>query len=536
MSKFNTAGARTNVRAPITAVRAEGKQTFQGAPAFSRDAKSELFTLAVANMVSERTFYERPDQRDARFEALVAHVAVEDPQWMARFLPWLRGTANMRSASLVGGLEAARALGAAGRQDALVRPRQLVSAVLQRPDEPAEALAYWLSRHGRRLPKGVKRGIADAARRHYTQKMALKYDTGTHAAQETIGFADVIEMVHPIPRDAVQSALFRWLLDRRRGATRKVRGKNVTVPEVLKTVAATREVRQAAAEDASVLADAAVLAQTGITWEEQRSSAITATTSDADKAALWEAKIPTMGYMALLRNLRGFDEAGVSDAVAQTVAARLADPAEVVASRQFPFRFLSAWKAVQGMRWAQALETALGHSLANVPALKGRTLILVDQSGSMYWANSAYSQVTLAEIAAIFGSALALRAEHARLVQYGSSSEQVKFAPGVGSLLRVAERFQNMGGTNTAAAVAAHYHGHDRVIIITDEQAAPYGRATPGELVPKFIPVYTWNLGGYQYGHDVAGEQLRYTFAGLTDQAWSAIELLEAGQDGTWPF
>lgn len=541
MSKFNNAGVRTNVHAPITAVPAEGKRTFEGAQAFSRDAKSELFVLAVANMVSEKTFYERPGQRDERFEKLVAQVAVEDPQWMARFLPWLRDTANMRSASLVAGLEGARALGIAGCDDPLVRPRQMVAAVLLRPDEPAEALAYWLSRHGRRIPKGIKRGIADAARRHYTQKMALKYDAGTHADQGTIGFADVIEMVHPVPRDAVQSALFGWLLDRRRGATRKVRGKNVTVPEALKTVTATREVRKAAAEDASILADAETLAATGITWEEQRSSGINASSSRADKAALWEAKIPTMGYMALLRNLRGFDEAGVSDAVAQTVANRIADPAEVAASRQFPFRFLSAYKAVESMRWGPALETALSHSLVNVPALKGRTLILVDQSGSMHWTNSAYSKVTLAQIAAIFGSALALRADHARLVQYGDGSEQVKFAPGVGSILRVSERFRNMGGTNTAAAVAAHYHGHDRVIIITDEQAAPYRAgynrmATPSSLVPKFIPVYTWNLAGYEHGHDVAGEHLRYTFAGLTDQAWNAIELLEAGHDGDWPF
>ena len=64
-----------------------------------------------------------------------------------------------------------------------------------------------------------------------------------------------------------------------------------------------------------------------------------------------------MGYMALLRNLRNFDQAGVSDEVAATVAAQLADPDEVARSRQLPMRFLSAYRAAPSLRWAYALET-----------------------------------------------------------------------------------------------------------------------------------------------------------------------------------
>ncbi|MET9731017.1 TROVE domain-containing protein [Streptomyces sp. NPDC006458] len=60
-------------------------------------------------------------------------------------------------------------------------------------------------------------------------------------------------------------------------------------------------------------------------------------------AAAWEAIIRSMGLMALTRNLRNFDEAGVSDEAAEQVAARLADPEEVRRSRQFPYRFLSAY-------------------------------------------------------------------------------------------------------------------------------------------------------------------------------------------------
>jgi hypothetical protein len=105
------------------------------------------------------------------------------------------------------------------------------------------------------------------------------------------------------------------------------------------------------------------------------------------------------------------------------------------------------------------------------------------------------------------------------------------------SILRVLERFGHLGGTNTADAVRRHYRGHDRVVIVTDEQAwaGRYG-AEPTAAVPANVPVYTWNLAGYHYGHGPSGMALRHTFGGLTDAGFGMIPLLEAGRAGTWPF
>ena len=69
--------------------------------------------------------------------------------------------------------------------------------------------------------------------------------------------------------------------------------------------------------------------------------------------------IPSMGYMALLRNLRNFDEAGISDERARYVREVLADPERVAKSRQFPYRFWSAYKNVPSLDWASTLEKAL---------------------------------------------------------------------------------------------------------------------------------------------------------------------------------
>ena len=242
-----------------------------------------------------------------------------------------------------------------------------------------------------------------------------------------------------------------------------------------------------------------------------------------------------MGFMAQLRNLRNFDDAGVPDEVAGDVIARLTDPEQVAKSRQFPFRFLSAYRAAPSLRWSYPLERGLHLSLANVPALPGRTVVLVDRSGSMFDGVSAKSGLNRADTAALFGSALALRSEHADLVEFGTRSQPVTFRKAE-SVLKVITQFSAMGGTNTADAIRQHYRDgfHSRVVIITDEQAHYGYGGDPGSVVPAHVPVYTWNLAGYKHGHGPSGSGNRHTFGGLTDSAFRMIPLLEASRDARW--
>src|SRR5690606_9978915 len=75
----------------------------------------------------------------------------------------------------------------------------------------------------------------------------------------------------------------------------------------------------------------------GMTWE-----ALSGVIEGGMDAKAWESIIPSMGYMATLRNLRNFLDAGVDRKILDSLAAWLADPDEVVKSRQLPLRFLSA--------------------------------------------------------------------------------------------------------------------------------------------------------------------------------------------------
>ena len=513
MSKFNRGRPRIVAQAPLVTDVLATSRTHEGAPGFARDAKSELFLLAVSNMVKEDTFYEKAKARDDRYTQLVRAVAVSDPEWTARFLVWLRNEANMRSASLVGALEAARAM----VQAKVPGSRAIVRDVLQRADEPGEALAYWTSTYGRAIPKPVKRGIADSVVRLYNERSLLKYDTDSKGFR----FGDVIELTHPAADKIWQGELFEVALARRRG-------REVDFTGQLDLLQANAAFRRDVALEPELALSASALHEAGMTWED----ALSLVGSKGSKAKLWEALIPSMGYMALLRNLRNFDQAGISGEAVQQVIAKLTDPWQVRKSRQFPFRFFSAYKALDSVRWSQALEVAFDLTVENIPELPGRSLVLVDRSGSMFMPVSGKSNMIRAEVGALFGAALALRNPgRVTLVQYGSTAHEVPYRAG-GSVLRLMGQFTNLGGTYTAAATRQFYNGHDRVLVVTDEQHHDGGA---GSVVPSRIPVYTWNLAGYRYGGD-AGTDNRWTFGGLTDKGFQMVPLLEHGQNGTWPF
>jgi hypothetical protein len=514
--KFNKPGARARVgTTPIQTPAAPSVVNFQGGEGYTRDQLSELFILGVSNLVSEKTHHDSGLKRDERFTRLIQAVASqpENTPWLAGYLPWLRKKANMRTAPIMGALDAAAAMVAAG----IPGSRQLIANSMDRADEPGEAMAYWFANYRRKLPKAVKRGIADAAQRLYTERSLLKYDTASHAFR----FGDVIQLCHVVPATMNQSDLFKHALDRRHG--RKIESIPLTLPIIIARFGA----KNAAVEDL----DEVTIKKAGMTWENTISKA----TTPAQKRVAWTQQIPSMGYMALLRNLRNIEQADLTEHVLNYVAAVIADPAQVARSRQFPFRFLSAAEAVNSLRWAWPLEQALQHSVSNVPELSGNTLIMVDCSGSMSYLNSGHSQMNMRQIAGLFGSALYLR-NHGRatLVRYGNSSTEVTASPGTSILKLATSAFPDMGGTETAKAIGQRLtNAHSRVILITDEQ---HHGMPPHTVVPPEIPLYVFNLVGHQYGSMPTNANRVTIGGGLTDGAFKVISLLEAGRNGTWPW
>lgn len=552
--KFNT---------PLPA-RKPDTLTHEGGPGFTRaSVKDELFVLGMANFVGEETFYETAKSRDDRFVRLIHEATRQDPTWTRKFIVWLRGSANMRSAPIVAAVEYVRAGGPNGRQ--------LVRDVLQRPDEPAEMLGYIAHTGGkvRHPSKPIKRGIADSLGRLYTERNVLRYDgVGTE-----IRFGDVVDIVHPRAADvlkdvdlatfegdigyrvAKQAALYEHLLDRRHGRPNPI-------PSMLKTLRLDETLRGVPSEHRRAYLGQAVEAG----WDWKRIGGWAPGGMDAEA---WEAAIPNMGLMALVRNLRNFDDAGISQAAKMEVTRRLMVEDEVRRSRQFPLRFLTAWKAVNSIHWGMGLEAALNHSLVNVPNLPGRTLILVDISPSMR--DHVISRRTDGkadrtiqpwrwEAAGVFGAALAQRAEHSDVVLFDFNVvARAKMAKG-DSILRFVEQCGEWAnkscGTDILAALSTSYDGHDRVVILTDEQNG-YPQVTSGPTQQYYhnhlgryidyrrtgwsqvehikVPVFTFNLGGYSKGV-TPNERNWTTLGGLSDACFGLIPIVEKRHQGLWPW
>jgi hypothetical protein len=511
MSKFNSAAASA-ARSGVITTTGERTLTAEGGPGFVRDAKSELFLLAVGSFLTEDKFYESGDEGTTRFRTLVDAVTKEDPAWMREFLPWLRHRANIRTAAIVGAAEYVRAGGAGGRK--------VVGAVLSRADEPGELLAYWTSQYGRRIPQPIKRGVADSLHLLYTQQSVAKWDS----ARRAFRFADVVELTHPAPVTPTESALYRWLLDDRRA-----RGVLTSDLEWLYR----REQALRSHDPRAALLTELQDGNPTVTWETVSSAGV-----GKLSASEWLALYEHMGYMARLRNLRNLDEAGVSFADKQRIGMALADPEQVAKSKQLPMRFLSAWHAVNDVAWHPYLSQALDASLEAVPTLPGKWLVMLDASGSMSMHMSSHSAMTCYSAGSVFAAAFARRND-AQIRTYSNAVSPVFPKRAGENTLQTVNRLGGSGywmggGTYTAEAVKVAFNegSYDHVLLITDEQAW-FG--DPSNSVPKSVPLYTFNVAGHRAANTETNFN-RVTVGGLSDAGFQMMAAIESARGGSWPW
>ena len=197
-----------------------GTATHNGGAGFARDLKTELFLRATTGFAGENKFYEKAEDADTRAIQLARELSVGDWKWFSDFVVWLRNDGNIRTMSIMLAAEGVNArLAAKVRVPAdpdnpgqfLVSHRKLIEKVLQRPDEPGELIAYWINSYGRKIPQPLKRGAADALTRMLNQRQALRYDKEGKAVR----IADVIDLVHPKAKSALQGDLFQYLITNR---------------------------------------------------------------------------------------------------------------------------------------------------------------------------------------------------------------------------------------------------------------------------------------------------------------------------------
>jgi 60 kDa SS-A/Ro ribonucleoprotein len=162
--------------------------------------------------------------------------------------------------------------------------------------------------------------------------------------------------------------------------------------------------------------------------------------------------------------------------------------------RVLPFRFLAA--ARYAPQWEESLERAMLSSLKEQEKLPGRTVLLVDVSGSMMVALSRRSEMLRTDAA--YGLAILLREICEKAITFTFSDNLVEVPPRRGFALRDAlDASQPHSATYLGRALEKIQEKYDRIIVITDEQAHDH---VPGPRGQGYVINVASNKNGVGYG------------------------------------
>lgn len=383
-------------------------KTHEGGPARVIDPAEALRRSVMACLLWENEFYEDGQTIAARVRELVPRVAATR---VAALAIEAREAMKLRHMPLLLVREMARHASHRG----LVA--ETLARVIQRADELAEFVAiYWAD--GRvPLSAQVKKGLA-AAFPKFDEYALAKYDRAG-----AVRLRDVLFLCHAKPNDADQAGLWKRLIEG-----------TLLTPD---------------------------------TWE-------VALSAGGDKRAHWERLLAErkLGALALLRNLRNMQQAGVRE---EAVFAALA---AMKTERVLPFRFLTA--ARYAPQWEEALEQAMFRAVSGAEKLAGRTVLLVDVSGSMDAPLARRSEMVRMDAAC--GVAVLLREVCEAVEVYSFSGNLARVPSRRGFALRDAiVSSQPHGATYLGKALDGLTAAYDRILVVTDEQAhdrvpSPRGR------------------------------------------------------------
>lgn len=382
-----------------------------GHAAYSMADKDKLVTQVLTSFFNESKFY---GDNTAEMQRTIKSVIASDPAFVARLAVFARREFNMRSVAHV--LTAYLAHEVEGKPFA----KETIKAVSLRGDDVTEIMSCYINLFGKRpIPNSLKKGIADVLQ-GFDEYTIAKYKGEGNAVK----MRDLLCICRPTPTSKEQSELWSRLLNG-----------ELEVP---------------------------------YTWETELSA-------HGNNAESWEQLIESgkVGYMALLRNLRNILNANPSNV--NKVLDIIQNPERVRKSRQLPFRFLSAYKELQGIgssRVFDALENAIEASIENLPKIPGKTVIAVDTSASMQRNISDKSNVTCGEIAMLLGLLANRICEDCIFYTFDTSLKKHAVSHKTAILSTVCDRPRG-GGTNMylpfEKMIEDKIHA-DRIIILSDTE------------------------------------------------------------------
>lgn len=404
----------------------------------------QLRRSVMANLLWENEFYEDGVSIAQRIQTLAGEVT---PEQLAEVAVEARDKHNLRHVPLL--LTTQLVKHGAGKQGLVA---DTIFKVVQRADELAELVSLYWKGGKKPLSAQLKKGLAKAFTKFNAYSLA-KYNRDTE-----VKLRDVLFLVHAKGKDAEQQAVFDQLA-----------AGTLAAPD---------------------------------TWE-------VALSGGANKKETWERllKEGKLGYMALLRNLRNMQQAGVDRTlVRDAILARKG------ADKVLPFRFVAAAKAAP--TYENDLDTAMLAHLAQMPKLKGKTVVIVDTSGSMHAQLSGKSDMNRMQAAGTVAAILREICEEPVIYATAGDDWQRKHATmevparrGMALVDAVGSLQSKIGGggiflTQVMDFILAKEKTADRVIVFTDEADCDTRPEGAPSKAKKFDGAnhYIVNVGSYKNG------------------------------------
>lgn len=339
---------------------------------------------------------------------------------------------------------------------------KLLPQIITRADMLTDFVAiYWKENgKGASICNKAKKGLADAFHNFNEYKFA-KYDRDAE-----IKLRDVMFLCHPKPTNEYEEALFN-----------KVAERTLAIPD---------------------------------TWE-------VALSAGKDKKATWTRLINEgkLGGKATLMNLRNMKDAKVDRYVIEDALKNLNG------TMLLPLDFLKA--ANYASEFRSQISEAMVNSYKNLPKLPGRTLFIVDISGSMHSYISGKSEFNRMQVAEAMAMLAANQCERCEIVATAGddwkrvhSSELIRYPEkGFGLMKQIDNLYHKLGGGGIFTRQCLEWcksqdwygEGFDRVIVFSDSQDCDY----PDKRTPK-------PFGKYNYICDVSANTRGINYKGV----WTA--------------
>lgn len=416
MSKFNETNKNVN--------KTVNKSGFV---AYKMENKEKLMTQVLTTFFNEDKYY---GDNSKELVENAKEICVNDPKFVANLAIYARKEFHLRSVAHVLTCIVANTV------ESKKYTKEVLSNVVERPDDLTEILACYLSMYGKPIPNALKKGLAENLAR-FNEFQISKYNGGDKAVK----FKDILMLTHAKPKNDEQSELFNKILnDKLETATR---------------------------------------------WETEVSA-------NGNNAETWESLIENnqLGYMAALRNLRNIINANPKNI--DKIYNKLSDKKEVLASKQLPFRFFSAYKEVRELPNAtnkvlDVLEDAIDYSVENIERIPGKTAICIDCSGSMSSPISQNSKVRCNEIASLLGAMANKICDEAIIYTFTTSAQKQTISKRSSILETTKEISFSFGGTNISSPIAKMIQDKvkvDRIIILSDNEANSQFKIMQSKWIP----------------------------------------------------